>query len=126
MESVEIVMEVVKGWRTLAVKETRLESFQTRKFKAARALLGWQFNETARRCGVSRSALYDFEIGKKDINFAVCQTIMACYHNAGIRFRDNGVTLGVHGESADEMMEEYMSSFDVKKSGGKNHDKEKS
>jgi len=53
---------------------------------AARVLLGWEQVELSDRAGVSRSAVQDFERGKRGTRPATLAAITRAFEVAGVRF----------------------------------------
>jgi transcriptional regulator with XRE-family HTH domain len=62
--------------------------------KAARALLGWSQTELARRAGVSRSTVTDFELESRQVAPESLAKIKAALEKAGVQFI-NGKRPGV-------------------------------
>lgn len=66
-------------------------ALEAAKIRAARALLGWDQTELARRVRISRSALSDLELGKRRPHAGTSYLLEKTFTDAGVQFAELGV-----------------------------------
>ena len=64
--------------------------FEPWQCRAARAALDWSASTLEKESGVSRKTLTDFEGGKRKMQAANVQAILAAFDRAGIYFDNSG------------------------------------
>ena len=63
----------------------------------ARSALGWSQGELARRAGVSRGTIADFERGFSEPRLATLRRLLAALENAGVEITESGARLNPKG-----------------------------
>jgi transcriptional regulator with XRE-family HTH domain len=65
-------------------------TFEAWQCRAARAALDWSASQLEDESGVSRKTITDFEGGKRKMQAANVQAIIAAIHRAGVYFNEKG------------------------------------